>query len=338
MEKITVDGPKLPIGFLSSLWKGIEFVNARPGVLLLPVLLDFFLWFGPHLSVYTLAKPIIDSMTAAAVSNSMNVSVIDAFQQSLAQYNLFSLLSFIPLFPPSLMAGSTPAQTPLGNPIVVPITNQVECLVLAAGLLLLSLLIGSAFWVWAGGTTQPTPWRFRDSFARWGRTVLVMILLCAAFLVLILAFLLPILFVISMIALVSPDIGAVLSQLFFFLGGAFLFWVILFFMFSMHGTVLFRDGVLAAVGNSINTSRWMYPVSIWLPILLIMLNFLASAVWSLAPDGTWAGAVGVLGNAYTSSVVVVASMAYYIDKRRWISEVRTYLQSRVADKVPPGAA
>jgi hypothetical protein len=338
MEKITIDGPKAPLGFFSSVWKGIEYVNAHPGVIVIPVLLDAFLWFGPHLSIYALVNPIIDSMTYTALSNPANATMIDALKLAAEKFNLFSLLAFIPLVPPSLMSGAPPAQTPLGNPLVLPVANWLLVILLATGLIVLSLLIGSVYWVWAGRATQAAPWNLKDTLGRWARTLLVMLLLCAAFFVVIMVFAIPILFIISLIALVAPGIGAVLSQLVFFLGGGFLFWVILFFMFSMHGTVLYRDGVMAAVWNSINTSRWMYPVSIWIPLLLVLLNFLTSSVWSLAPDNNWAGAVGVLGNAYTSSVVVVASMAYYIDKRRWIEEVRTYLQTRMAGKTPPAAA
>ncbi|MBN2085043.1 MAG: hypothetical protein JW748_07435 [Anaerolineales bacterium] len=338
MEKITIDGPKTPIGFFSSVWKGIEYVNTHPGVLVIPVLLDAFLWFGPHLSIFTLVNPIIDSMTSSAISNPANVPMIEALKLAAEKFNLFSLLAFIPLVPPSLMSGALPDQTPLGNPLVLPLTNWLVVLLLAAGLIVCSLLIGSVYWVWAGGAARAEPWSWRDALGRWARTILMMFLMCTAFFMLTLVFILPILFIISMIALSAPEIGAILSQLFFFLGGGFVFWLILFFMFSMHGTVLYRDGVTAAVWNSVNTSRWMYPVSIWIPLLLILLNFLTSSIWSLAPDDSWAGAVGVLGNAYTSSVVVVASMAYYIDKRRWIDEVRTYLETRMAGKTPPGAA
>jgi hypothetical protein len=337
MEKISVDGPKAPIGFLPSLWRGFEFVNAHPFVILIPVLVDGFLWFGPHLSVYGLIKPVIDAMAASVVANPANAPVIDSLRQAAQGFNLFSMLAFLPLFPPSLMAGTAPIQTPLGNPIVLTIDNWAIGAGIAAACGLLSLAIGSAYWVWAGRTTQPARWPIGDAVGRWARTFLVVLLLSVAFLVLILAVSIPALIIVAVIALASPTIAAGISQLVVFLGGGLLFWIILFFMFSMHGTILFRDEILPAVWNSINTSRWMYPLSIWVPILLLLANFLVSMVWSLAPADGWSGVVGVVGNAYTSSVLVVASMAYYIDKRRWISEVQSYLQSRLAGKIPPGA-
>jgi hypothetical protein len=338
MEKISIDGPKAPLGFLASLWKGFEFVNAHPTVVLIPVLVDAFLWFGPHLSIYGLAKPVVDSVTASVAANSANAPMVDALRQAVQDFNLFSLLAFLPLFPPSLMAGIAPVQTPLGSPLVVPVDNWAVAGGIAAACLLLSLATGAAYWVWAGRTAQPATWTWADAGVRWARTLLIVLMLSAAFLVLILIASVPVLVVVSVVGMVSPTIGGALAQLGFFLGGGLLFWMILFFMFSMHGTALYRDDILPAVWNSINTTRWMYPLSIWVPILLLLANFLASQVWSLAPAGDWSGAVGVLGNAYTSSVVVVASMAYYIDKRRWISEVQVYLQSRLPGRTPPGSA
>jgi hypothetical protein len=336
MEKIPVEGPKAPIGFLASLWKGVEFVNAHPAVILIPVLVDAFLWLGPHLSVYALIRPVVDAMAASAAANTANAPVIDSLRQAAQDFNLFSLLAFLPLFPPSLMAGVSPIQTPLGNPIVLTVGNWFAAGGAAAVCLAASLALGSAYWVWAGRTVRQDPWTPADAAARWGRTFLIVSLLSAGFLVLILGAAVPVLVVVSVVGMVSPTIGAGLAQLIIFLGGGLLFWLILFFMFSMHGTALYKDGLLPAVWNSVNTTRWMYPLSIWVPILLLLANFLAAQVWALAPAGSWSGAVGVVGNAYTSSVVVVASMAYYADKRRWISEAQAYLQSRLSGKTPPG--
>jgi hypothetical protein len=338
MEKIGMDGPKPPIGFLSSVWKGIEFVNAHPGIVIVPVLLDVFLWFGPRLSLFPLIHPVLDYLNTSLPANQLNPATMDALSQAAQKYNLFSLLALIPLFPPSLMAGTAPAQTPLGNPIVIVIANWWQCLGLVPVLIAGSILIGSLYWLVAGRSTQTGKWTSKEWIGRWARTVLVMLLLAGSFLVLVLGVTVPALIVISLIGLISVDGAGILSQLFFFLGGGFLFWIFLFFMFSIHGIVLCRDGILQSIRNSVVTSRWLYPISIWIPILLILLQYLVSMVWALAGDANWTGAMGILGNAYTSSVIVMASMAYYLDKRRWISEIQSYLQTRAAAKPPATGA
>jgi hypothetical protein len=338
MEKIAIDGPKAPIGFLSSVWKGIEFVNGHPWIMTVPVFMDAFLWFGPHLSIASLLNPVLASVNLALATSQFNPAVMDTLRQAVGKYNLFSLLSIIPLFPPSLMAGVAPGQTPLGNPVVIPVINWWVCLGVVPVLIALSIGIGSTYWLFAGKAAQPGKWTPRDWLGRWTRAVIVMVLLCGSFLILTLAIAVPVLIIISLVGFISVDIAASLSQLFFFLGGGFLFWILLFFMFSIHGVILCRDGILQSIRNSIITSRWLYPLSIWIPIFLILLQYLTSMVWGLAGDTTWTGAVGILGNAYTSSVVVMASMAYYIDKRRWITEIQSFLQSRGAAPTPlPGA-
>jgi hypothetical protein len=334
MDKIAVDGPKPPIGFLSSLWRGIEFVNAHPGIMVVPLIIDAFLWFGPHLSLLSLITPLLESINTALAANQLTPAMMDALRQAAQKYNLFSLIAFIPLFPPSLMAGAAPGQTPLGAPIVLAVASWWEALGLAPLLIAGSILIGSLYWLVAGKSTQTVKWTPGEWFGRWVRTVIVMLILCGLCLILVLGIGLPVLFIISLIGLVSVDVAGILSQLFIFLGGGFLFWVFLFFMFSIHGIILYRDGIFQSVRNSVVTSRWLYPLSIWIPILLILLQYLLSTVWSLAGDANWSGAIGILGNAYTSSVIVTASMAYYIDKRRWISEIQSFLQTRLAAKPP----
>jgi hypothetical protein len=312
----------------------MEFVNLHPGIMIVPVLIDAFLWFGPHLSLLSLINPLLESINTALATNQLTPAMLDALRQAAQKYNLFSLVAFIPLFPPSLMAGIAPGQTALGSPVILAIANWWEVLGLAPVLIAGSIVIGSLYWLVAGKSTQTGKWTPGEWFGRWFRTVVVMLLLCASFLILILGIALPGLFIISMIGLVSVDVAGILSQLFIFLGGGFLFWVFLFFMFSIHGIILYRDGIVQSIRNSVVTSRWLYPLSIWIPILLILLQYLLSWVWSLSADSNWTGAIGILGNAYTSSIIVTASMAYYIDKRRWISEIQSFLQTRMAAKPP----
>jgi hypothetical protein len=335
MEKIAVDGPKMPIGFLSSLWKGIEHVNAHPGLLVLPVALDLFLWFGPHLSVFTLVKPAIDAQAAVLASQPDGQAFIDGLIQQGERFNLFSMLAAVPLFPPSLMSGVNPTNTPLGAPAVIPVNQLLVGLMLACGFFLFSLLLGSAYWVLVGRAVQGKTWTLRDSLDRWVRTAAVMVLLAVLIATLVLVIIVPGAMLLYFLNLLSPTVSLILGQFFLFLGGSLVFWAFFFLMFSIHGIILFRDNIPAAVSNSVNASRWLYPVSIWIPILLVALFILTTRVWMLGSEGAWTGAVGIFGSAYTSSVIVAASMTYYADKRRWIAEVKTYLQSRGAGAPPP---
>lgn len=338
MDKLTIDGPKMPIGLMASLWKGIEYVNAHLGILVLPVLMDVFLWFGPRLSIVTIAQPLFEWMASKTPADPQAQASVNALIAAIKDFNLFNLLSLIPLYPPSIMADITPTASPLGTPVVFTIPGWTQFLLLTTGIGLFSMVFGSAYWMTAGWSLKIGAGSFREGVVRWIRTVAVVVVLCAAFLFTVIAVGGPLLLFLQEVPGISADIKAGIAQVIIILGGSLLFWLVLFVMFSVHGTILFGDGVRSAIWNSVNTSRWLYPVSVWIPILLIMLNLLLSMVWSLAPADNWTGAIGVLGNAYTGSVIVTASMVYYIDKRRWVSEVKQYLQSRMAGSMPPPAA
>jgi hypothetical protein len=337
MEKTAAEAPKPPVGFRQAVWKGIETVNTHPELIAIPVLLDFFLWLGPRLSIVSLGDSVIQSMQGILTAGQVDSSMIDPLRETLKNLNLFSLLSSIPLFPPSLMAGNLPAASPLGNFIVIPLTNWLDFSVVSLALLLGGLVIGSIYWVQAGKIVQEKPWGMRDFLQRWFRTFAISGALAVSFFILVILIFYAVSFVVGVINLFSPAVAGYTLTMFFFLGGGMLFWIVLFFLFSIHGAILCDDGMIQSIGNSIVTSRWLYPLSIWTPILLIAMFYVCNVIWSLASTDTWVGTLGIVGSAYTNSVVATASLLYYIDKRRWISEMRSFLLARrnVQPPIPP---
>ena len=335
MVKPGIEPPKAPIGFLSSLWKGVETVNSHLWLLAIPVLLDAFLWFGPHLTIADLSTPVLRMMESTIATAQADPTLIAQIRDFLLNLNLFSFLSFLPLFPPSIMAARVPVQTPLGQPILLSINNPFLAVVLMAGLVLGSIGIGSLYLVMAGKATGGGGWSAQSTASRWIRTVIVMLTLLIVFGVLLISAFLFGMMVFSLVGILWLS-GAVLIMrlLVFAVGGLFL-WLVIFLIFSPHGTVLYADGILRAMWNSMETARWIYPMSMWIPILILILNMFVTSVWTLTADNDWAGILSVLGNAYTSSVLVTASLVYYRDKRRWIEEVRALIQSQRAASVPP---
>lgn len=337
MQKSGIESPKVPIGFLSSLWKGIEVVNSHPGLLLIPILLDVLLWFGPHLSILRIMNSVLGVMGSTIGSAQIDPSFMAFSQSFFTNFNLLSFLSFLPLFPPSIMAARMPITTPLGSPIILQINNPAVCVGLAAGLIVISIGLGSIYWVAAGSAMVDQRWTPRETAVRWARTAGIMLVL---FLSIALALIVSLFIVLSFNRLISffwPSGTAFLFQLFLFAMGGILFWLVLFLIFSPHGIVLYQDGFLQAMWNSIETARWIYPLSMWIPILLLGVNVITNNIWSLPDEKDWICILSLLGNAYTSSVLVTASFAYYQDKRRWIGEVRALMQSQRTAKPPPAS-
>lgn len=334
MEKTATEAPKMPIGFRQSLWKGIEEVNAHPGVIIIPVLLDFFLWLGPRLSITALTDSAIQSMQSLLAAGQMDVAAVEPIREMLKNFNLFSLLSRIPLFPPSLMADHSPSQSPLGSFAIIPLTNWPDFFLVSLALFLGCLAIGSVYWVLAGQAVQKKPWSIRDFLRRWFRAFFISGTLAISFIILVIVIFYLVSFIIGIVSLFAPAFSGIFLGISFYLGGGLFFWLILFFSFSIHGAILYDDGVVQSIRNSVITSRWLYPLAMWTPILFFTVFILCNIIWSLASTSTWVGTLGVVGSAYTNSVVVIASIMYYIDKRRWISEMRSFLLSRQGVQPP----
>jgi hypothetical protein len=337
MLKSGIEAPKAPIGFLASLWKGVGAVNSHPVLLLIPVLLDALLWFGPHLSILNIITPALRAMGSAVTSVQADPAILEFLRDYFTGFNLFTFLSFLPLFPPSIMAARMPSATPLGPPINVQISDPAVCIVTAASLVVFSICLGSIYWVAAGSATVEQRWTVREITSRWARTTGNMLVLVISFAIALLVALFVIFTFNQLISLFWPAGAALLIQLFLFAVGGIFFWLVLFMVFTPHGTVLFQDGLLRAIWNSIETARWIYPLSMWIPILMLVLNVIATSIWSLPDEKDWISVLSVLGNAYTSSVLVTASFVYYRDKRRWIGEVRALMQSQRATDTPPNS-
>ena len=101
-----------PKGVIGCLAAGFEILGRNLGLLVIPVLLDLFLWLGPRLSVAPLVRGFVTVLKAQpALDPEMALQIEQAMQlleQFGEQFNLLSLLSWLPLLhPPSLLARHT---------------------------------------------------------------------------------------------------------------------------------------------------------------------------------------------------------------------------------------
>lgn len=319
--------PSLPIGVLRSLWRGTELVSNRPALLLIPVLLDLILWLAPHVGVSTLIDPVMrflsESQGVASLSAEETQTAL-ATLAGLAQHiNLLAVLAFFPLFPPSVMATRLPLLTPWGQAPLIQVGNPLTYLALILLLGLTGMMLGSAFWSLVARALA-TPRGARFDFREWLRVARNVIVLAVGAGLGALIVGVPITFGVGLVGVTSVLLGQILLVL---MGGLVL-WVLMFFVFSLHGVVLNRESIMRAMGKSAEVVRWSYPSTLSLVLLSALVIMGSNAVWTLPPESSWVGVVGVLGNAYTSTALVAASLVYYQDRRRWVEELRRYLEAR----------
>jgi hypothetical protein len=323
------DVPKPPINFLLSLWKGLEAVNSYPLMLVIPVLLDCFLWFGPHFSMAPWFATHQSIFPAGTFTDAANNGA-DVLKQFFQEFNLASLLSTGWFFPPSLMAYSTLNTNPVGVPLTYPLISTLQILEFCFAFTLLSLPLGSLYWALAGLAVEREARTWRGLLGGWGRVLALLIIFAIAYILMLVFIGLPILFLVTVLSVVSSAAPLVLTCGLFFASWAIL-WVVLFIAFSPHDAVLFRSNPIQAVLRSVETVRIQYPSAMIPLVLWGGLLWLTRMIWGLPPQTDWVGLVGIVGSAYTSSVLVAASLEYYRDRRRWVAESKAFFAARLAE-------
>jgi hypothetical protein len=330
VEAKNAELPKPPIGFFISLWKGVEAVNSFPILVLIPILLDCFLWFGPRFSMapwFLAHKEYLQNNNLTSTTAAGVVEMNQFFQQ----FNLASSLSAWGLFPPSLMASTGPIINPIGNPVIIPLTSTVHVLEVLFAFFLLSLPLGAVYWAMVGLAVAPESRTWRGFLGSWGRLLAFLLFSAIVLTVAVLFIGLPVFFVASLLTLISAAISPLILGVYLIASWAIL-WILLFLAFSPHDAVLFPSKPLQALLRSIECVRVQYP-SAMIPLMLWGgLLWMTHFVWALPPTNDWLGLVGIAGSAYTSSMIVASSLLYYKDRRRWLDETKAFLMARQADQ------
>ncbi len=331
MTQVPLKTPVPPQGIVASLVTGFEAINARLELILLPLGLDLFLWFGPHLSIGPLVPQVEAAMNSLVVAagtdpaTQRNFQIIrTALEGYGATFNVFSFLSTAPLGLPSLLAGRGPIVTPLGSPSLWGVNSAPLYLLLWGVFVLAGLLLGALY---LGSVAQ----QVRDKRLRWGvllrqvwgdwaRLTALAVLGAGAILVLGL----PVLLLTGLLSLINPILGGLV----WVIGLMVILWVLFYAGFALHGILLQRRGLLLALWDSARLVQINLPYAAGLFVVVVVINLGLGLVWNIPHDDSWLLLLGVGGHALISTALVAATFVFYQDRYRWWIEMRQTLMAR----------
>jgi hypothetical protein len=309
-----------PTGVIETLSAGYIAVNRQLWVLLLPILLDVFLWLGPHVSFSPVVGPAVTHATEwtrqvalgprrAPRNPDISAGLDESRQYLIArvdEVNGLSVLAWGPLAVPSL------ATLPDDNEELAFVNGWADGLALLAACFGVSLLLGGWFYggLAAGSTGAGGP---LTAGRNTPRAVLHVLGLVAVLVGAGLLLGLPVLLLIAFTALVSPPVAI--------LGGVMVAAGLLFasvhLFFAIDAIFVSHAGPLSAIQRSVGLVRR----NLWPSVALMLLTWLILAgmarVWDIlgstlqSPFGV---AVGILGNAYIASGLIAAGMVFYTQR------------------------
>jgi hypothetical protein len=301
-----------PLGIIDSLSAGFSAVAQKPVLLLIPLLLDLFLWLGPRLSISPFASTLTTRLSPVTEETADNS--VAFFEQNISEilgsYNLFSALSTWPLGAPSLLAGNDPGTGPLGSPQMVQLRTAQEVLTWFLGLVLAGLLLGSLYlgliarWV-AGNRIRLRTWS-RLVWLYWARIVaFTFVALVGAFLVSV-----PFFLALELLALLL----APLASLVFLAGVGIGMWGLFHLFFAAHSILLYGTSVRRAIRSSVTLVRQNRLSSLGLLLVAVVISLGLTTIWNIPPSESWMRLVAITGNAFVNTGLVTATFVYYRER------------------------
>jgi hypothetical protein len=311
-----INQPKVIDAFLS----GFNTIANKPYLILIPVIVDLFLWLGPAWRVDSYFEPLLQDVSKLPEMDVADFAgSIEAYQtlwqDVLKNFNLATSLHTLPIGVPSLMIAKPPFLNPLGRPMTFNLDSGFQIIIFWLTFLLIGFFLGNLYFQnISHQVIDPQDGKnLKNLFQSYIQVILMPILL----LIFLLILSIPLMFIITMISMISPGV----SQFIFLLTGLIVLWILMPLIFTPHGIFLFKQNLIAAMMTSISVVR----VSMTKTVQFLILGFIMikglDYLWQAPNVDNWLLIVGILGHAFVSSAVITSSFHYFMDATKFTQTV-----------------
>jgi len=320
MQKLETLPP--PPGVFGSLKAGFDVVSNKVILILLPLGLDLFLWFGPRLSVDGLLSPYFklafEQMRQSVAEADLEPIVLyqTVIMDRLKDFNLLSLLSKLDIFPigiTSLSAQTLPVVNPLGISNVVIVSSAWIFLGLIFVLVPLGWVGGGVYFRQVAGSILGE----KEAGISFLNAVFQTLLLSVIWLICLVLIAMPLMLVIGVISLISPLLANIVFLVILF----FTFWLIVPLFFAPHGIFVRRQNAFYSIYSSLRMIRFSLPTSAMFVFSWFILSRGLDQLWKAPDTDSWLTLVGFAGHAFITTVLLAASFIYYRDMTDWLKDV-----------------
>ncbi|MBI3152851.1 MAG: hypothetical protein HYZ21_12000 [Chloroflexi bacterium] len=317
MEVSRIENLPPPPGIISSIKAGFDTIASHITAILMPLLLNLFLWLGPRLQMNALFDSIKNEVVGIWQRGGVPAQdiqrVLDFYESTIPHINLFWLLRTLPIGISSLLLPQEASSTPLGDPA----TLQVSALTFPGWILLLTFL----GWVGGGLYFRSVAWiavpnneeRALRTFRAIAQTILVSIA-CGIILLTIGMPLLLLLFLVT-------QLNTFLANLFILFLSLGSMWIIVPLFFWPHGVFVKKQNFVTSILSSIQLTRFTLPTSSMFILTIFLLSFGLNFLWNIPPEDSWMTLFGIFGHSFVTTALLAGSFIYYRDMSVWLQSV-----------------
>ena len=312
-----------PPNVIKSIRIGFDAITNHLVLLLFPLGLDLFLWFGPHVQVRSLISGWILEMNKA--SQSFPADVAQVIQEGQAiwevaadRVNLLIALRSLPVGIFSLLPSILPLKNPLGSPMLWEMSNPGNAFAITMIAFGAGLILGGLYFSAVRQAAIYDEVKWRSILKDWPRVSLQSLLLSLIWVF----FFLAILVVGSCAATGMTLFSVSLRQIAIVLFGVISFWLLFPLFFSPHGIFAQKDKAWRSLISSVRLTNLTFMRTSLFIMLAILVNQGLHLVWQIAPEESWLMLISILGNAFVTTGILSASFVYYQEINRWVEELK----------------
>ncbi len=335
----STNAPPPPIGVVESLTQGFETAASRLGLLLLPLLLDLFLWFGPRASFAPAIHTIVDGFQHnmeifASESKAKVPTSWDEVAQSLELQLGGVETQYFPLIGvPTVLAARQAEPLPFDySPSVVIFDTLGGFFVARVAILAGGLVLGTLYAALVAQQVIDGRFTLAD-FTRLPMIVAQLVLLGLIAIAIFAVVIMPFMLLAALASMISPG----LSQFVLLLGQMLILWISLFGVFTLPGMLVNKRNLFGALWDSIRLVQWNLMSTIFLLTIGFVINIALGIVWSLAGLGSWLVLAAIGGHAFVTTGIMASRFVFFKDRYRYWRELREQLLAELERRREQGS-
>lgn len=316
MDVSKIENLPPPPGIISSIKAGFDVVASHITAILLPLLLNLFMWLGPRLRMDALFDSIKDDVVSLWQTGGIPLEeiqlILEWYDRTIPNVNLFWFLRTLPIGISSLLLPKGTLDTPLGDPAIWQVG--------APGLFGWTFLL--TFLGWVGGALyyRSVAWVVLTDKAQAAgvfSAILQSILISFLSNFLMMALLFPVMFLLFLTA----QFSVFLTNLFVLFLCLAAMWIIVPIFFWPLGVFMKKQNVFTSMLSSIQLTRFTLPTSSLFVLAVFLLAYGLNFLWRIPSENSWMALVGILGHSFVTTALLAASFIYYRDMSVWLQTV-----------------